>query len=227
MKNGFTFKRKELKYLITQKQKDALIHDISSYIQPDAFEKYTICNIYLDTKDNRLIGDSIQKPLYKEKIRIRSYGPVTDEDKIYIELKKKYEGIVYKRRISMPYGEAKAYLTGDASRVGQIENEIDYFLNYYGKLHEAMFIAYDRHAFSGNEDPELRITFDDNIIWRDADVTLNSEVTGQQLLEGDQYILEIKCSSAMPLWLARALSEHKIYKTSFSKYGQAYKIQFN
>lgn len=224
MANGFTFKRKELKYLITQKQKDALIEAIKGHIVPDAYEKYSISNIYLDTYDNRLIGNSIQKPIYKEKIRIRSYGPVTDQDQVYIELKKKFKGIVYKRRIKMPYGEAKEYILGHASRTGQIESEIDYFLNFYGELHEAMLIAYDRHAFSGKADSELRITFDDNVTWRDTNVNLNDEVYGHALLEDNKCILEIKCSSAMPLWLARALSNEKIYKTSYSKYGQAYKL---
>jgi SPX domain protein involved in polyphosphate accumulation len=224
---GFTFERKELKYILTFQQKNAFLTQIKENIIPDRYEKYTISNVYLDTADNRLIGESIQKPLYKEKIRIRSYGTVSDDDPVYIELKKKFKGIVYKRRIKMPYGEAKEYVIGEASRTGQIENEIDYFLEYYNQLHPAMLIAYDRHAFSGKDDPELRITFDYNIIWRDKDVDLSSKIYGNKLLEENQCILEIKCGGAMPLWLARSLSENSIYKTSFSKFGQAYNLKID
>ncbi|WP_240842792.1 polyphosphate polymerase domain-containing protein [Acidaminobacter sp. JC074] len=223
MNKGSTFKRKELKYVITKEQKSLLLKAISDCIVPDKYEKYMISNVYLDTIDKRLIGYSILKPLYKEKIRIRSYGRVNSDEHVFIELKKKYKGIVYKRRISMPYGESKAYLLGSSSRTGQIENEIDYFLEYYGELYPSMLIAYNRHAFSGKEDATLRITFDDNITWRDYDVNLSSEIYGNKLLDDNQCLLEIKCSSAMPIWLARALSENHIYKLSFSKYGQAYK----
>lgn len=223
MSNGLTFKRKEMKYVLSKTQKSQFLQNIIDNVSPDKYRRYTISNVYLDTKDKRLIGNSILKPLYKEKIRIRSYGSVTDEENVYIELKKKYEGIVYKRRIQMPYGESKAYLLGHASRTGQIENEIDYFLEYYGQLFPSMLIAYDRDAYSGKSDPSLRITFDENITWRDYDVTLNSPVYGNKLLNDDQCLLEIKCSNALPMWLARALSENEIYKMSFSKYGQAYK----
>lgn len=221
--SGSTFKRKEIKYLLTKDQKDAFLDQIRSYIVADAYEKYSISNVYMDTSDNILIRSSIDKPVYKEKIRIRSYGRVKDSDKIFIELKKKFEGIVYKRRIKMPYGEARQYIAGHACRTGQIESEIDYFLEYYQKLEPAMFIAYDRHAFSGKDDKDLRITFDDNVVWRDTDINLRSQAYGHQLLEANQCILEIKCANAMPLWLARALSENLIYKISFSKYGQAYR----
>lgn len=222
MASSYIFKRKEVKYMMTMEQKVSFLNDIKDYIQADAFHKYTICNVYMDTQDDRLIRTSIDKPFYKEKMRIRSYGVVSDQDIVFIELKKKFDGIVYKRRVKIPHDEAMAYIKGEASRRGQIEYEIDYFLNHYEGISPAMFIAYDREAYSGIEDNELRVTFDDNIIWRTEDVSLTSEVYGNKLLDKDKCLLEIKCSNAMPLWLARALSKNKIYKNSFSKYGQAY-----
>lgn len=217
-----TFKRRELKYLLTKEQRAAFMEAIRDYIQKDAFGKYTICNVYFDTPDARLIRRSIEKPVYKEKMRVRSYGIADEDSKVFIELKKKYDGIVYKRRINMPMGEAVDYIAGEASRNGQIENEIDYFLEMYDGISPYMYIAYDRKAYFATEDPDLRITFDTNILWRDEDISLGSDIYGNTLLEEDQSLLEIKCAEAMPLWLVRALADNKIYKTSYSKYGNAY-----
>jgi len=220
---GKTFKRKEMKFILSKEQKEGFLKDIGEYIKPDEYERYTICNMYMDTADRRLIRKSIEKPIYKEKMRIRSYGKIDEKGKVFLELKKKFDGVVYKRRVNMPYDEAMHYIEGEACRNGQIESEIDYFLDYYENLFPFMFISYDRHAFSGIQDPELRVTFDNNVKWRTVDVALTSDIYGENLLEVDQYILEIKCAEAMPLWLVRALSKYKIYKISYSKYGKAYR----
>ncbi len=217
-----TFKRKELKYIITNEQRQAFIQDISEHIQNDEFSEYTICNVYYDTPDSRLVRRSNEKPVYKEKMRVRSYGKTEDSTQVFIELKKKYQGIVYKRRIKMPMDEAFAYISGQSSRTGQIEEEINYFIETYEGIAPAMYIAYDRSAFFASHDPELRITFDDHILWRDEDVSLSSDIYGHSILESNQCVLEIKCAEAMPLWLVKALTANHIYKTSFSKYGQAY-----
>lgn len=217
-----TFKRKEVKFLLTIDQKESFMQSIKDFIQDDAFGEYTICNIYYDTPDSRLIRRSIEKPVYKEKMRVRSYGQANEESKVFIELKKKYQGIVYKRRVAMPMDEANNYIEGNACRNGQVESEINYFLEMYDGISPAMFISYNRRAYFVTEDPELRITFDDNILWREEDLSLKSEIYGNSILDEDQCIMEIKCAGAMPLWLVRALAEHKIYKTSFSKYGKAY-----
>lgn len=216
------FKRVELKYLLTKEQKHAFSQAIKDHIQPDEYGSYTICNLYMDTPDDILIRRSIEKPVYKEKMRVRSYGKVHDKNSVFIELKKKYEGIVYKRRINMHLDEALGYLDGEAARNGQIVDEIDYFIEHYTGLSPAMYISYDREAFTSTIDPTLRITFDTNILWRDQDLSLSSEIYGNTIIEDDEFLLEIKCADAMPLWLTKALSENKIYKTSFSKYGKAY-----
>jgi SPX domain protein involved in polyphosphate accumulation len=217
-----TFKRKEIKYLLSSDQRKSFEKAITQYIQKDQFSNYTICNIYFDTPDCRLIRRSIEKPVYKEKMRIRSYGKADDSTKVFIELKKKFQGVVYKRRVSMPMGEAFAYVSGESSRSGQVEEEINYFIKMYEGISPAMYIAYDRKAYFVTEDPELRITFDDNILWRDEDISLSSDVYGHTILDRGQSLMEIKCAGAMPLWLVRALADNRIYQSSFSKYGEAY-----
>lgn len=219
-----TFKRTEMKYVITKTQKENILRGISEYISPDVHKAYTICNIYCDTPNDRLIRTSIDKPVYKEKIRSRSYGKVNKDDKVFLELKKKYEGIVYKRRIAIKQSESEMYFNGKGLYDNQINKEIDYFFRYYKDVKPKMYIAYDREAYFAKEDESLRITFDTNILWRTTDLDLKSEVYGNSLLEKDTFVLEIKCSNAMPLWLVSVLSENHAYKGSFSKYGNAYKV---
>lgn len=224
-----TFKRVELKYMVTMEQKEALMQEMQKYMRPDEYGKSTICNIYFDTPDMRLIRHSIEKPVYKEKLRVRSYGMVTANDKVFVELKKKYKSIVYKRRTDMTETEAVQYLCcgGQAPKPGQITNEIDYFISAYEGIAPMAFIAYKRMAFYGKDDPNLRITFDENIVWRDTELSLTAGVFGNPLLLPDQNLLEIKIAWSMPLWLSQKLNELGIYKISFSKYGNAYKTMMN
>lgn len=223
MKNNIRlFERKEFKYLLTARQYEVFRKTVSDQIIPDEYPRYTICNVYMDTPDYKLIRRSIEKPAYKEKMRLRSYGTADEDQKVFIELKKKYNGIVYKRRVKMALNEALSFIDGTAVCNGHIEREIEYFLKYYEGIAPAMFISYEREAYSARENAELRITFDNNIIWREDDVSLSSNTYGHHLLDDGHVLMEIKCADAMPLWLAKALSENQIYKTSFSKYGKAY-----
>ena len=224
MSNQSIFQRYELKYLVTKDQRQIIMDEMSSRIKGDEYGKSTICNIYFDLPNYYLIRKSLEKPAYKEKLRMRSYGTVTHADKVFVELKKKYNGVVYKRRISLPEGEAMHYLCDAAvGRLpGQIGREIDYFRTFYKDLRPAVFISYDREAFYAKDDDSLRVTFDQNIMWRDYDLSLTSGAYGKQVLESDQSLMEIKVGAAMPLWLVSILTENKIYKTSFSKYGKVY-----
>ena len=221
-----SFERNEKKYLIDAEQKRSFLNQIQEYIKPDRFHRYRICNVYMDTPDFRLIRNSMERPSYKEKLRIRSYGPVSADGKVFVELKKKYLGTVYKRRTVMAPCEADAFVLkkdscSDIS--GQVEREIRYFIDFYENLIPAMYIGYRREAWQEVPDNSIRITFDDDIFWRTSDISLESEsLFGTRILSGDDSLMEIKCGAAMPLWLSAALAENKIYKTSFSKYGQAY-----
>lgn len=220
-----TFMRHELKYTVTNEQRLQLSKAIEQYMNPDEFGKSTICNVYYDTPDMRMVRRSIDQPVYKEKLRLRCYGRASDDSAVFVELKKKYQEVVYKRRVSMPLTQAQEYLAGDIrpQKQNQIVSEIDYVLSRYEGISPAVYIAYDRTAYFGKEDAGFRVTFDENILWRDTELLLSSEIYGTPLIDGNQSLMEIKISSAMPLWLSHELSELGIYKFNFSKYGNAYK----
>ena len=220
-----TFMRYEMKYLVTAEERTAIMEMVDRYMQPDEFGKSTICNIYYDTPDMRLIRRSIEKPVYKEKLRLRSYGLASEDGKVYVELKKKYDEVVFKRRVSMKYAQAEKYLAGECGcpKQNQIVSELDYFISKYKGLAPTAYIAYNRVAFFGRDEPDFRITFDDEILWRDYDLQLTKEAYGAPLLNPGQSLMEIKVASAMPLWLSHELSELGVFKVNFSKYGNAYK----
>lgn len=218
------FRRHELKYILTKEQKEHMLEYIKPYMCLDQYGRTTIQNIYFDTDNYRLIRRSIEKPAYKEKLRVRSYANKKAEDKVFVELKKKYEKVVYKRRLSMSEEAAMKWLTEETAYEldSQIAKEIDYFLHYYEKLYPALFLSYEREAYYCKDGTDFRITFDENVLCRQDRITFQSEIAGIPVLEEDKVLMEIKCSGGMPMWMAKILSREKIYKTSFSKYGTAY-----
>lgn len=224
------FKRLEKKYIITKEQYEALVGALSEHIVPDKFGKSTINNIYFDTPNYRLIRASIEKPtVYKEKLRIRSYGVPEANSNVFVELKKKYKGIVYKRRVDMTYEEAINYLYKHEAppEPSQVTKEIDCFMQFYGNLRPAVSLFYDRVAYYSKDDPELRLTFDTNIRFRNKQLDLRYGDFGTVILDDSQYILEIKCIESMPLWLTKELDRLKIYPSSYSKYGTAYRLMLS
>ena len=217
------FKRKEIKYLLTDAQLEAFRVSMEQHMEPDAFPHSSISNLYYDTPDFRMIRRSLEKPLYKEKLRLRSYATPEDNSQTFLEIKKKALGVVYKRRESLPYGQAIDYLGGSISGgEGQIFQELDWLLFSYGTLAPAMFVSYERDSFRGIEDPALRMTLDRDILWRARGLDLRLGAWGEPLLDPGQTLMEIKISNAMPLWLSAALSENGIFPVSYSKYGRAY-----
>ncbi|MDC7224880.1 MAG: polyphosphate polymerase domain-containing protein [Spirochaetales bacterium] len=222
-----SFERKEMKYVLTAEQYDRLVGPIASRLLPDDHPRYTIRNLYLDTPDYRLIRRSLEKPVYKEKMRLRCYGASGEPKRVFVELKKKYKGIVYKRRIKVSSGEALRVIRGESQGKGQVEREIEYFRKFYPDLKPVLFLSYDREAYRGRDEEELRLTFDRNIRWREEDLDLGSSCYGNTLLDKGQVLMEIKCAGALPLWLTKALGDQRIYRTSFSKYGRAYGDKLN
>lgn len=220
----YTFKRYEKKYLLSPGRYEAFMKIAGEHLVPDAYHKSTVRSVYYDTDDFSLIRHSIEGPVYKEKLRVRSYGPADPAGTVFVELKKKYKGVVYKRRVEMPAQTAEDWLAGrsGAPVKTQITREIDWFLKMNPVVPKA-YIACDRVSWAGKENPELRFTFDSNIRWRDNDVTLLREAPCADLLENGQRLLEIKIPSAAPLWLARLLSDEAIFPTGYSKYGTCYK----
>lgn len=219
------FNRRELKYKITKEQKEIILKAIEPYMQLDQYGKTTIRNIYFDTKNYRLIRHSIDKPPYKEKLRVRSYREVDKDDEVYVELKKKYKKIVYKRRVALPYNQAMDWLC-KGKVVGlntQIEREINYFLSYYKDLVPEVFLTYDREAYYMIDGSDFRVTFDENILWREDNIGLDKEIGGTPILDDGYVLMEIKTIGGIPLWFVDILSKEHIYKDHFSKYGNAYK----
>jgi len=218
------FRRYEIKYMLTLSQKAAVLKAMESYMALDQYGRTTIRNIYFDTDDYLLIRRSIEKPAYKEKLRIRSYHKAQANSPVYVELKKKYDSVVYKRRLSLPEQQAMDWISGIADGPNnQISSEIKYFCQYYQNLHPAVFLSYEREAYFSKDGGDFRVTFDDNILCRQVDLSLKSDVWGTPLLEQGKVLMEIKCSGGIPMWMVHVLSEQKIFKTSFSKYGTAYK----
>lgn len=217
------FRRKEIKYLLTQRQLDGLLPVIEQHMKPDDFAHSSISNLYYDTPDYRMIRRSLDKPQYKEKLRLRCYQVPHGDTPAFLEIKKKVSGVVYKRRTSLPYTQAMAYLQRQApGGDSQIFRELDWMLLTYQNLAPSVFLSYERNSWKGTENPDLRLTLDQDILWRTQTLDLRCGVWGEPLLEPGQTLMEIKISNAMPLWLAEALSELAVYPTSFSKYGQAY-----
>lgn len=229
-----TFMRKEIKFLLSMEQYEALLEEIHKYMDSDKFciggKDYGIYNLYYDTPDDYLIRTSLEKPYYKEKIRLRSYySPASPSDKVFLEIKKKVGGIVTKRRVTMTLAESEAYLFQHQKPVyinkylqKQIFQELDVFLTNYPVVPK-QYISYQRSAFFGKDDPDFRLTFDRQITERRYDLSLSEESYGAQIIAPNQRLMEVKIANAMPLWLSEKLSELKIYKVSFSKYGTAYK----
>lgn len=219
-----TFKRYEKKYLLSARKFELLWERLREHLVPDLFHRSTVCSIYYDSDDFSLIRHSLEKPVYKEKLRLRSYNVPGPDGEVFVELKKKYKGVVYKRRVRMSAAEAERYLAGQSRppEDGQILREIDFFLQTH-EVSPKAFIACEREAWVDREEPELRITFDRNLRWRDTDLHLTAGSGGEPLLPDGEVLMEIKIPGAAPLWLAHLLSELEIFPTSFSKYGTCYR----
>lgn len=221
------FKRYEKKYVITKEKANRLVEMIEDKIAPDKYGKSTVCNIYFDTLDYRVIRHSMEKGIFKEKLRIRSYNCPDADSTVFVELKKKFDGVVYKRRVDMTYAEAVNYLIAKRRPKHpneQVLNEIDYFLKFYPSIRPSFSIFYSRIAFYCKSDKNLRITFDSDVRFRTTDLDLAKGSYGHEILSSEKTIMEIKCASAMPLWLTNALTELEIFPTSFSKYATAFAL---
>lgn len=219
-------KRYEIKYILNKEQASYLVEALKGHMEVDKYGLSQIASLYYDTPDYRLIRTSIEKPEFKEKIRLRSYGLETPDKPLYLELKRKAYGIVYKRRVSTTSDDVNKFFRFDNNIFanGQIAKEITYFRDYYQKLVPACLIIYDRVAYF-EPGGDLRLTIDYNPRYRLTDLDLKTSMDGISLLEEGSAILEVKVQQAMPLWLTKILDQGKIFKGSFSKYGEAYKQQ--
>ncbi len=225
------FNRYENKYVVDEKTLTKLQRGLSDYMELDAYNKqhetYTISNIYYDTPDSNLIRTSLAKPRYKEKLRLRAYGVPEGDAMVYVEIKKKFSGIVNKRRSAMRLDEAYAFLqSGNMPETkpymnSQVLKEIEYVLQQHA-LVPTLYLSYDRQAYFGIGQHDIRVSFDTNIQTRRTNLHLESGMFGRPLLDTGTWLMEIKVAQSIPVWLCHLLSEHKLYPTSFSKYGAEY-----
>ena len=221
------FKRVEKKFLITPTEKDEILHSLGNKLVPDAHFHSAIGNIYYDTPSFLIARNSMEKPLYKEKIRLRTYSVPEASSMAFLEIKKKYDGIVYKRRLSLPYEEARLYMEGkgvlsEEYADSQIGQEIEYFRSHYDPLGPAMVLSYNRESYLASDDSGVRITFDDRIQWRTDRLDLAQRYDGNPVLPRDTVLMEIKIPEAYPRYLVDLLCQMGIFQTSFSKYVRAY-----
>ena len=216
--------RVEWKYILSAEQTEFFRERLKGHMEPDAYGLTTIQSLYYDTPDRRLVRTSIEKPEFKEKIRLRAYGRATSETPVYLELKRKAFGIVYKRRVQATVPEVKRFFAGEPvlDEDGQIDREMIYFRDYYKKLEPACMILYDRTAYY-EPDGDLRLTIDRNPRYRTDALSFDLAPVGIALLAPGDTILEIKVQDTIPLWLVRILSEGNIKRGSISKYGEAYR----
>ena len=227
------FNRYENKYFLTEAMLNRVLAEVERHMVPDKFNRdrktYTISNIYFDTADDYLIRTSLAKPKYKEKLRLRAYGVPGRNDKVFLEMKKKFSGLVNKRRTEIPLQDGYKFVENGGivslseGMNPQVVREISCMIRRYGSLQPKVMIAYDRLAYFEKGNPDLRLSFDTNIRSRRDNLRLDEGNDGALLLPKGMWLMEIKTASAVPLWLTNLLAQEDIYKTSFSKYGYEYK----
>ncbi len=249
MAEQMTFKRYEIKYAMDRETMETVVARMSDHMAPDPHGHSQIQSLYFDTPDYLLARRSMEHPMYKEKLRLRSYGVADENTPVFLELKKKFDSVVYKRRITMTEDAMADYLMSTENRREnlkkseqrqflrtvarssqfsvtdhQILKEIDYSFERYEDLEPRMLLMYDRDAFYDRNDHEFRITFDSEVLWRNKDLDLKSGIYGERVCPEDKFLMEVKAGGAIPIWFVQILTDLELYKTSFSKYGTAYQI---
>lgn len=218
-------KRYELKYVLNNTQLEFFKAKLQGHMNVDKYGLTSIASIYFDTPNNTMLNHSIEKPEFKEKIRLRSYGLANKDSTLYLEIKRKVEGVVYKRRIALTEEEANLLINkGKSTQKGQINEELKAFIAKYPRLEAQYLVIYDRLAYY-QDNSDLRVTIDMNPRYRTHELNLHTSMNGDKLLEEGSAILEIKVQHAIPLWLVKILNEGKIYQSSYSKVGAAYKLE--
>ena len=212
------FKRVEQKYLISKNQKDKLLNQIANYVEEDEYFKSEISNIYFDNDNHELLIESLEKPNFKIKVRLRMYNECRD---VFLEIKDKVNGVVGKRRIKLTLDEFYDYFNNHKIKDNQIMKELDYYFKLFN-LKPSIFVAYDRLSYKEKNNKNLRITIDANLRSRYYDLRLEDGSYGEKYFNNDMYIMEVKVLDSMPIWLVKSLSDLKIYPVSFSKVGSIY-----
>lgn len=221
------FKRTEKKYLLSYADATAFLDSIADKIIEDEYPHSTVTSLYLDTPTALLLRRSIEGGIYKEKLRLRWYGDITADGRVYLELKKKYMGTVYKRRCAVTLQGMQTYFEGgELFDDGQIAREFDHSMHYYNMPKPYLAVIYERDAYVLRETRSVRITIDRNVRYKNANESVLyggfESADTKEILPTDTVIMEIKTDGAVPLWLSRTLGRFGILPNSFSKCGNAY-----
>lgn len=224
------FNRNELKYIVKSNVQKDLVAALKPYMCMDEFGDeegfYSISNIYYDTHDYYFYQQNINRDVFRQKLRLRAYGKASLEDTVFLEIKKKYKGVVYKRRTLMKLKDAYRFLEPSVKLEDlknfdnsnpQILREI-YFLKTFYKLEPKMVLSYDRQAFQGINDPEVRVTFDRSLRSRNYDLRIEHGSYGANFVDNGMMLMEVKVGASVPLWLVRILNEFSCRRQRFSKY---------
>ena len=225
MKYNQVFERYELKYILKRSEYEAFKNELKNYMSVDKYGISTIQSIYYDTNNSLLIRNSMEKTGFKEKVRLRSYGLISDNSECFLEIKRKANDLVYKRRIPLLEEDAINFMNyKEEINNTQIAKELTYIRNYYKSLKPMCLIIYERESFF-KEDSEVRVTFDFNPRYRVNNLNLHTSLDGERLLDDDLVLMEIKVLHNMPLWLTNLITKYHLRKGSISKYGRAYQIE--
>lgn len=221
------FQRKEKKYILSYDKYNELMKYLDIYMTRDEYGLHTINSLYYDTNTYDLISWATRKPKYREKLRIRCYGTDYVNAPYFLEIKKKVNGIIYKRRVSLDFDETKEFIeNGTLPAVDSFTDELTLMeVNRIRnkKVIPSAMVNYDRIALFGNENPDFRVTFDFNMRWRTDRLNFLTDDSGHIIAPEVDIIMEVKILKSYPLWFAKILSDLEIYPQSFSKFGQVYK----
>ncbi|QGH35688.1 VTC domain-containing protein [Gracilibacillus salitolerans] len=222
------FTRREQKYLITKQQYEKLIEKTSFFMRPDKFGvdgKYTVISLYFDSLDHKIYYETKNKLRFRQKLRLRVYDNTDIEGPSFFEVKQKHNNVVNKRRMLLPLSEAYRYLDESKTNVldsietsnPQVLREIENFRTLYG-LQPEMVVSYDRHALHGIDNAGLRMTFDFNLRCRNTDLRVENGAYGDNFIDENLGVLEVKVNDSVPLWLTRILQEINCEQRSASKF---------
>ena len=215
--------RMEQKYFVSFDKYKKLMDIIEDKLVKDKYFSERIYNIYFDNDEYEFMTKSLDKPLYKEKVRLRSYETADKNSNVFLEIKKKFQGHGNKRRVVINYNDAIDYINNkiipDTNK--QIMNELDYTFKK-NNLKPKISLTYDRLSYAFKEDDSYRITFDTNIRYSNKKIDL-VDLDDDYCLFNDGYIMEVKTLKGYPMWFIKALNELKLFPTSYSKVGEAYK----
>ena len=217
------FSRNEKKYIISQAQSDKLKLRLTEFMKPDKYSTYWVQNLFYDTENWDMIHTSMEKPYYKEKMRLRCYGSILETDRVFLELKKKYSGTVYKRRVPLSPSDVIAMPIEEIllKNNSQISKELKYHIQRTG-VAKKFYLSYYRNAFVCLNNSDLRLTIDTNIRYRLNNLNFVQSINYGTALDSNMFLLEIKTASNIPLWLTNLLGELGIYSTPFSKYAACF-----